>query len=336
MNFPLGIGLLLVGALMNGNFVLPMKCARRWNWEVIWSVYTVLALVIVPWAGTLVRVPDWFAVLASCTSRELFVPVLFGFGWGVAQVLYGLGVTMLGIALGSSLIVGIAATLGSAIPLVVLHPERVVAREGVSILVGLVLMLIGIFFCGLAGKARERQQASQAESVSRRYMAAVLVCVLCGILAPMMTFALAFGAPVMNQAVSFGATPADATYLLWALVLPSGASVSLAYCGWLMKRNHSWKQFWLPRTKSHWALAAAMAVLWAGGVILYGMSTVYLGALGVPIAQAIFVIFVILGANLTGFLTGEWRGAYGAPVRSLAAGIAFLTLACAVIALGNR
>lgn len=49
MNFPLGISLLLVAALMNGNFALPMKYAKGWNWEIIWIVYTLLALVLMAW-----------------------------------------------------------------------------------------------------------------------------------------------------------------------------------------------------------------------------------------------------------------------------------------------
>lgn len=337
MNFPFGVGLLLLAAAMNGNFALPMKYTKRWNWEITWFVYTVLALIIIPWSLAWIRVPDFCAIYASCRASEILVPVLFGLGWGVAQVLYGLGISMLGLSLGNTIIVGIAATLGAGIPLVVLHPDKVFAREGYCIFAGIFIMLFGIYHCSVAGRDRDAKNLDSGLSMPRkRYGIALLICILCGILAPMMTLALAFGTGVMHRAMAQGVRPADATYLVWALTFPAGALSSMLYCLKLMRKNDSWRQFILAGTQPYWPLALAMALLWYGGVMLYGISTLYLGALGVPIAQTLFVIFVILAANATGFLTGEWRGMSGPPIRSLAIGIGLLALACSVIAIGNQ
>jgi L-rhamnose-H+ transport protein len=337
MNFPFGVGLLLVAAAINGNFALPMKYTKRWNWEIIWFVYTVLALIVMPWLLAWICVPNFLAIYASCRAGEILIPVMFGLGWGVAQVLYGLGISMLGLSLGNTVIVGIAATLGASIPLIVLHPDKVFAREGFSILAGVFIMLFGIYYCGVAGRDREMQNhKSGFGNTRRRYGMALLICILCGILSPMMTLALAFATGVMNRAVAEGVRATDATYLVWALMFPSGALSSIFYSLYLMRKNNSWHLFTLSGTRTYWLLALAMAMLWYGGAVLYGVSTVYLGILGVPIAQALFVIFVILGANATGFLTGEWRGVIGAPLRSLAIGVSLLALACSVIAIGNR
>jgi L-rhamnose-H+ transport protein len=330
------MGLLALGALMSASYILPMRYAKLWNWEVIWLGYTVVALIIVPWLVIGVSIPTFRNIYASCTGKEIFIPVAFGLAWGAAVLLYGRGVAILGISLGNSIIIGIAATLGSGIPLVALHREKVFAREGLSILTGVVIMLLGVYFCCIAGCARDRQNAkSGTGEIGLRYGFAVVTCLLCGILAPMMTLGLAFGTPVMDRAVAMGVPTAGATYLIWGLVLPPGAVVSILYCLFLMKKNHSWSQFTRAGSLANWFLAMAMAILWFGGVVLFGVSTVYLGSLGVSIAQALFVIFMIIGANAIGVLTQEWKGVSSAAIRQLAVGITFLVLACAVITIGT-
>ena len=79
-----------------------------------------------------------------------------------------------------------------------------------------------------------------------------------------------------------------------------------------------------------------MAVFWMGAVALYGVSSVYLGALGTSVGWALFQIFMIMTANLSGVLTGEWKSAPLAAKRGLWAGLVLLALATALIAEGNR
>jgi L-rhamnose-H+ transport protein len=331
MDFPLGIGLLIVAAVMNGNFALPMKATRRWSWETTWLTYTVAAQFLLPWLVVSSAVPAYRTILAQTPWSEILVPVLFGIGWGVAQVLYGLGLARLGIALGSSIIVGIAATLGACIPLLVLHPEKLWSREGLSLMAGIAVMLVGIALCGMAGHARETGRAM----TRRDYFGALALCIASGLLAPMMTLALAFGGGVLRQAAAHGVQPASATYLIWLLALPAGATISIFYCVHLLRRRRTWPEFLAPRMARNWALAILMAVLWIGGTLLYGASTVYLGPLGVSLAQTLFVIFVVVGVNAGGFLTGEWKGVARSVIVRQVAGVSLLVLACSVATAGN-
>ncbi|HWB96915.1 MAG TPA: hypothetical protein VG672_09440 [Bryobacteraceae bacterium] len=85
----------------------------------------------------------------------------------------------------------------------------------------------------------------------------------------------------------------------------------------------------------NWALAILMAVMWIGGTLLYGASTVYLGPLGVSLAQTLFVIFVVVGVNAGGFLTGEWKGVARSVIVRQVAGVSLLVLACSVATAGN-
>ena len=337
MNYALGLLLVIVAAQGQAAFPLPMKYARKWNWENIWSVYCVIGLMLLPLLAGYIRIPNMFGILASCTGRELAVPIAFGLLWGVSLSLFGLGLALLSLSLGNSIMSALGPTVGSLVPLLVLHREKALTREGVSIYLGIVIILFGIYFVSKAGQARDMAKAGLAATGgSRRYGLGLLYIIISGVLAPSATLALAFGGPIIQRGVNMGVPATEATFLIWILFFPIGSQISLLHCLWLMRKNRSWKLFGSPGTGNHWLLVLAMSTLGLVSILMYGVSTVYLGPLGIPIAQALYVIFTILGANALGSLVGEWRGVTGAPLRSLVVGIVLLVLACAVIAAGNR
>jgi L-rhamnose-H+ transport protein len=79
-----------------------------------------------------------------------------------------------------------------------------------------------------------------------------------------------------------------------------------------------------------------MGGLWMAAFALYGVSSAYLGKLGTSAGWAIFQIFMILTANLSGVLTGEWKAAPRYARHALNTGLFLLAVATALIAAGNR
>ena len=154
-------------------------------------------------------------------------------------------------------------------------------------------------------------------------------------MAPMINYAFAFGQSIAEEAVRQGTSAEAAGYAVWPVGLLGGLIPNLAYCIWLLGRNHTWKHFRGPWRPDIW-LAAMMAVFWMGAVAIYGVSSVYLGSLGTSVGWALFQIFMIMTATLAGVLTGEWKRAPRAAWRGMWTGLALLAAATAVIAAGNR
>jgi hypothetical protein len=50
-----------------------------------------------------------------------------------------------------------------------------------------------------------------------------------------------------------------------------------------------------------------MRALWMAAFAIYGVSSVYLGALGTSAGWALRQIFMIMTANCSGLLTAEWK-----------------------------
>ena len=80
---PLLIGFLLVllAALLQGTFVLPMTLVRQWLWEHTWAAFSLLGMFVFNWIITLLLVPNIFAVYSASPVKDLAVLALFGLGW---------------------------------------------------------------------------------------------------------------------------------------------------------------------------------------------------------------------------------------------------------------
>ena len=122
-NVPLAVGLALVAGILNGSFAAPMKYAKYWKWENIWSVWAVVGMLLFPWFMVYVTVPDMVGFYQQAGIREILLLVGFGVGFGLAQIFFGLGIAALGIALNFAIAIGLSTALGSLVPLVALHSD---------------------------------------------------------------------------------------------------------------------------------------------------------------------------------------------------------------------
>jgi L-rhamnose-H+ transport protein len=319
---------------MAGNCMLPSKFVRKWQWENMWLVFTVVSLVLVPASLTLLTVHDPKQLYLSIPARDYVTPFVFGFGWGIAQVLFGLSIARLGMALGYAVIVGLGALLGTMVPILFQRIEVLGTGRGALIACGVFVMVAGIAVSGRAGRLRELGDDSGVRSGSHAgYMAALLVAVLCGVMAPMLNYSLAFGQAIGAEAIRQGTPAANSAYAIWPVALLGGLIPNLAYSIYLLSKNRTWDRFamFFP---DFW-FAALMGILWMGAMAVYGTSSSYLGALGTSVGWGLFQIFMIMTANLSGVITGEWSSATRRARGQLRFGLGLLAAATVLMALGN-
>jgi L-rhamnose-H+ transport protein len=330
--------LTILAAILNGNFAVPLKLARKWSWENTWALYSLVAFLVIPCGLAWLTNPRLTEVYLSLSLPQLLIPLLFGAGWGVSQVLLGVSVSRVGMALTFAIVIGLSASLGTLIPLLTLNPEVFATGKGLSVLLGITIMVAGIYLCAKAGRERERERspgaASTTEASRSGYGTALAITITAGVLTPMLNYALAFGKPVLQRSIELGASPGSATYAVWVIALLGGLPVNLLYCVYLLSRNKRWGAFAV--LSFDWLGAVLMGVLWMGSIALYGVGTTRLGPSGAAIGWGLFSILVVLAANLSGLLTGEWRGLRKPVLRTLGIGLALLSVASVVIAWGNR
>lgn len=337
MNPGIGFLLVILAGIATGVYFVGLKYVEPWRWENIWLLYAVLALVAMPVALAFGTVPHLISALSAAPGANVWHILLYGLGWGIGSVLSGLGVARMGMAIGVSVLIGIDAVVGTFVPMLINTPQIVFEKKGLIVIVAVITLLAGVTVVGVAGKKRERDQALMKKRAQQGSFAAGLtICIFSGIFSAMMNFAFAFSQPVSQAAIRLGANPANALNAVWLLTLIGGFIPNLVYTGYLLSRNRTWKNYRFPQTGLCWLVGLGMAVLWFIGLIFYGWGAAGMGSLGAVIGWPLFMAILIVASTVTGFVTGEWKGAGSRAKQWMGAGLAVLIVASALLGVANR
>src|SRR5437588_1127520 len=263
-----GAAMLALGAgILNGSFATPTRFMVRWKWVNVWALWAVFAMFILPWTIAFSTVPHLFASYQTADVRRAFLLViLFGAGYGIAAICFGLGVDALGIALNFAIALGTATVVGSAIPLLWFHSGSIFTRQGFVIEAGIAMITIGIVLCGIAGRSKERDQASQLSASGRPrssgFAKGLALALVAGAGSAFQNFGLAFGVPLLHRAAELGAPQSYQANVIWAPLLSATFIPYVFFCARLWKKYHSWSLFFAPATASYWLFGFLMGALW--------------------------------------------------------------------------
>jgi L-rhamnose-H+ transport protein len=339
--FIAGAGAVLAAGLLQGTFALPMKYARSWNHENIWLVFAFTGLVAAPWLLTLATIPHLREVYSTTSYGALWAIIGFGALWGIGATLTGIGLQLLGVGLGLSILIGLSASVGSLIPILVLTPESLGTHQGHLFLAGSAVMLVGIAIAARAGALRDPAALRAVEtgpgSVRRnRFATGLIVCICSGVCSSALNLSYAFGAEAIQHARLLGATATWASNVIAAPATSGGFLANFLYCGYMLRRNGSWRCFSHKGTARNWMLGALMAILWFGGLSLYGVGALHMGKLGTSLGWPLLMGMIILTSNAGGYMTGEWTGVDRTIRYYLYSGMAIILLALGVLAMAQR
>jgi L-rhamnose-H+ transport protein len=324
----------------DGSYGVVMKATRRWTWENIWFAFSVLALAVFPVALAIWSAPDLMGVYGSVEPAVLWRTALLGFGWGVGSVFFGLGLHLLGQSIAYTVMMGMIAVIGALVPMLASNPESLATGGGRIILGSMVIMVLGVAACGMAGKSREAHEAApnRDHNSGRSFFAAFLICLGGGVFSSMFNLAFHYGAPIAAataQQIGESSASFRANSPIWALAMLGGFIPNALYCAYLLTRNRTWGRFSPRHDLSHWFWALGMGALFAAGITGYGVGATNLGKLGTTVAWLVFVATGILSANFWGLVCGEWHGAPRRAGNLMLCGSLLLLLSIALVSYGN-
>jgi L-rhamnose-H+ transport protein len=332
----------VASGVIQGSFTLPMKYTGRWKWENTWGMWSVWALLILPWAIAFATVPHLTDVYRSVPPAALAKALVVGLCWGIGAITFGMGVYYVGIALGFAIIMGLSVAMGSLIPLF-MQPDKVGTPAGLTIIGGVSLMMVGIAVGARAGLLKDRALAQVAQSQAlpeeKPMLKGLIICIVAGACGALINIALVVGAPIQeaagSMAVKLGADPIFAPNAVWCISLSGGFVVNFGYCGWLMAKNRTWRLFRAEHSGINWFHTAAMGLMWMGTFAIYGICAAKMGRLGPAVGFPLFIGMAIITGNLWGLLTGEWKGSGSKPLQQMALSVIILILGMAVIGWSN-
>lgn len=327
------LALVLLAGAMNGSFATPMKRVRGWEWEHTWLTWSFFAMIVIPVIVAVFTVPNLQAVYRAAGPQPLVRTAVYGMLWGAGAVLFGLGVTRVGLALGFGIILGTATSFGALIPFLELHRERLFSTAGALTVGGVGIVSAGVAACARAGLLRESAVSPQLGAASFR--TGLGVCVLSGLGSTVMSVALNEAAPIYSAAEAFGTPSARSMNAVWPVLLAGGFAVNAAYCAFLVVRRRNVARF-SKGVAVNLALVVAMSVLWSGSNFAYGVGARSMGSLGLVLGWPIFMGAIVLTANAWGLLTGEWHRAGSRAIGWAATGNLLIIVGIPVIASAGR
>ncbi|MES2222521.1 MAG: L-rhamnose/proton symporter RhaT [Acidobacteriota bacterium] len=335
----LGITFALIAGVMNGIFTLPMRYMGRWSWENVWGLFILVCCVIMPIVIAWTTVPNFAAVIAQAPHRAVALACVLGFAWGFGAIMFGQGISAVGISMANTLVLAISASFGSFIPILLLAPERLHQAQGKVIALGALIGIVGIACCGYAGFLKEESQKSDTDvsrgkmvGHARPFAIGLLLCAGSGLLSAVFNIGYSSAQPLLSTAVHMGYSAFAGSNLIWLLMLVGGSIPNLCFCAYLMRKNKSWAKYREPGVAPLYVLAIVMALLWGGNIFVYGFASPALGKLGPAIGWPLTLISGLVIANMCGFLIGEWKLTRKKEQRWMAAGLVVLLVA--IVTLG--
>jgi L-rhamnose-H+ transport protein len=204
------------------------------------------------------------------------------------------------------------------------------------VLAGLAVFLAGVWLASLAGFGREkalRQSETSVSATARQtgsFAVGLVMVVTAGVLSAGWGLVVTYYQdPILKELTAQKAGHLPASIAFWALVLSGAALVNTLYPLWLLTKNHSWSV--IGSRPGDLFLALVYGTLFFIPSVLLGEGMFKLGALGASVGFGVVQGTLILGGQLLGFLSGEWRHVAGRPRTQMYAAIAILVLSMVIL-----
>jgi L-rhamnose-H+ transport protein len=327
-----GFLLILVAAIMNGAYAIPMKFMPRWKWENIWLLWTVLSLWALPLALACATVPHPIAVYSQTPWTSLAWMAVMGVMWGAGVLLIGMAFPLVGVAVGAAVALGCAAAMGTLLPLLRADAPPLAAHTGALISLGVAAVLVGVGVCGFAGRARERQQGTGAQ-VAGQSLRGFLYASIGGTLTAALNLAFVSGATILTSLAEQHPTTQAASIAVWIPVLWAGGIPGVLYTVGCLAKGRSAALYRAKNSGAYWPLVGLMSVLWLGSVVLYGNGVAKIGSLGPIVGWPAFMSGAVIFSAAWGALFGEWRNSGRTAKVAMTAGV--VCLMAAILILGK-
>jgi L-rhamnose-H+ transport protein len=338
--------LMAIGSACAASFYVPIKKVKGWAWESYWIVQGVASWILAPWIFAYFTVPNLGAVLSNSPAYAIGGSVLFGALWGIGGLTFGLSMRYLGVALGQSIALGFCAALGTLIPPFIAGQNLFSTREGILIIIGVIICIVGISIVGYAGALRSKNMSEEDRKKAIQEFAlkkGLLIAVLAGVMSACFNYGIN-GIPgfidagniIQKVAAENGTDPLFVSNPVYIYVMFGGFLTNFIYCMYLNAKNKTFKDY---LSVSGSVLINNLLFCLLGGTLWYlqffffgmGQSKLPLGM--VAFGWSILMAMNILFGNVWGILLKEWKGAGAKTVGVLVLGLIVLILSTFVIKL---
>jgi len=323
--------LLIFASFFQGTFGLGMKYMNPMSWESWWVIHVLVAMILFPMIWAYIVIPDLFDIIASSPKDAIYSAMLYGFLWGIGGIMFGVSVPYIGLSLTMGIVMGLAGSAGSLIPL--FQIENATSQPSFPYIIGgLIISLIGVAITAKAGI--DRDKLINSSSKSKNILKGLLIAVTCGLLSSLLNVGFANAAPIAEKAQEFGVITRNSSLVAWVVVLWGAFIMNISYALFLLFKNNSWGTFTLKDSLNAYKWSFIAGFCWFAALGVYGQGAALLGEIGPVIGWPILLGLSLIISNYWAYNAGEWDNAQK-PFNKLLIGLFVLIISAVVLGLGN-
>lgn len=352
-----------IGAASASVCYVPQRKVKGWSWQTYWLTQASFCWLLLPIIGAFLTVPAFWSVVHQAPRDALLRTFLLGAAYGIGGTAFGLAIRYVGFSITYATAIGVSTLVGTAYAIVkgdtglanyAANIRAFLDKTGSGwVLLGIGVGMVGIAFCGLAGRRKERDLNPAAIIPGKsNALIGLVLCLLAGVLSGVYGMALTEGAPIAklaeHAAVGHTILGVDATSFRNNAIYPfsnTGAFLTTAiYCMLLHYRQRTFGQMLaLPQGVNpvqlpiNWAMAILTGCLWYGQFFFYGFGHFFIVKVkGFEQAcWAIHMILSILLGTMVGVVLKEWKGCRRSTKLTLAWAVALLITGKLLLDYGN-
>ena len=351
-----GIFFHFIGGFASGSFYIPYKKVKGWSWESFWIIGGLFSWLIVPPVAAWLTIPGFGEIIGNAPAQVLGSTYLMGLLWGIGGLTYGLGVRYLGVALGSSIILGLCSVFGALIPSVYYYFNPTNGKDTIAdligtswgqlVLLGLTVCIVGIIICGKAGSIKDKDLGETHKDASGsefRLVKGLILSIISGVLSACFSFGIEAGTTMGATANEIWKTanPGQGDFLfrnnvIFVVILWGGLTTNLIWCLILNARNKTFGDYTNKKSPllRNYLLCALGGTTWFLQFFFYGMGESKMG--NGASSWILHMSFIILVANMWGIALKEWNGVSKKAKTTIIAGIATIILSVLIVGYGNK
>jgi L-rhamnose-H+ transport protein len=331
-----GVFMAVIAGIMLGFYALPEKFTKEFEFENTWGAFFTTALFIIPPIVGFIFINGFGNVLSSIPFDVLIKMVIASFLWGAGVMLWGKAINHIGMSLGFSLFIGSLILVGTLLPFIVDGvPET---NTLITILVGISIVLIGVFANGKAGIERQKDEDASVldKPDSKSMLKGIFIAVSGGVLATGFSFANAVGRPVIHEAVMAQGNAEWVTALaIMFVIYVSGGLFVVPYFITQLTKKELWGRFKTIHLGRNIGMTSTMAILNFAASAAFAFAAFKLGNAGNSVGYAIYNASSVVVAIMSGILTREWIRASSKAKSYLYIGLISIVVGVIVIAIAN-
>jgi L-rhamnose-H+ transport protein len=338
----IGTGLHAIGGVSASTCYLPYHGTRNWSWGTFWLVQASFAWIIMPLFLGILTVPGFFDVLAQAPPRAFWGAFFLGALYGFGGMSFGLAIKHVGYSLTYTLSIGISAVLGTILPLAIFGglTEYFASPGGGIVLAGMMLSIVGVLLCGLAGFRKERDLAAvQGAGIHFNMTTGLFLTIVAGVLSGVFNVSLEVGQPIADLAARNGAgnfqgnakqivstAGCFAVNLIWFLVAGIKGGTLKEFTGRsgipgiVRARNGLW--------------SAAAGTLWSMQFFFYGLGHVQMGKFQFA-SWVLHMSMLIFFSYVVGVTMKEWKNVRRSTYAILVVALIVLVLSFVITSYGS-